>query len=61
MSWVLLIMQILHTKLSAKSDTGIKSAILYDGSITEFDSRLCGFDIGTCLEVFTFLLWYISC
>ena len=31
------------------------------GSITEFDPRLCGFDIGTCLEVFTILLWYISC
>ncbi|XP_034897464.1 small RNA 2'-O-methyltransferase isoform X3 [Populus alba] len=43
--------KILHAKLSAKSDTGIKSAILYDGSITEFDPRLCGFDIGTCLEV----------
>ncbi|XP_065847121.1 small RNA 2'-O-methyltransferase [Euphorbia lathyris] len=41
--------KILHSKLS--SETGIKSAILYDGSITQFDSRLCGFDIGTCLEV----------
>lgn len=43
--------KILHAKLSAKSDAGIKSAILYHGSITEFDPRLCGFDIGTCLEV----------
>ncbi|KAK9267391.1 hypothetical protein L1049_009816 [Liquidambar formosana] len=30
---------------------GIKSALLYEGSITVFDSRLYGFDIGTCLEV----------
>lgn len=45
------ILQILHSKLSMKSDTGIKSAVIYDGSITDFDSRLCGFDIGTCLEV----------
>ncbi|OAY47297.1 small RNA 2'-O-methyltransferase isoform X1 [Manihot esculenta] len=43
--------KILHSKLSMKSDTGIKSAVIYDGSITDFDSRLCGFDIGTCLEV----------
>ncbi|XP_030969522.1 small RNA 2'-O-methyltransferase-like isoform X1 [Quercus lobata] len=41
--------KILHSKLS--NNTGINSAILYDGSITDFDSRLCGFDIGTCLEV----------
>ncbi|KAF2317921.1 hypothetical protein GH714_041243 [Hevea brasiliensis] len=43
--------KILHSKLSTKSDTSIKSAVLYDGSITDFDFRLCGFDIGTCLEV----------
>ena len=44
--------QILHSKLNAnEASAGIKSAILYDGSITEFDPRLCGFDIGTCLEV----------
>ncbi|XP_044496175.1 small RNA 2'-O-methyltransferase isoform X3 [Mangifera indica] len=48
--------KILHSKLNSKLDpavsyTGIKSAVLYDGSITVFDSRLCGFDIGTCLEV----------
>ncbi|KAH7568467.1 hypothetical protein ACOSP7_011433 [Xanthoceras sorbifolium] len=47
--------KILHSKLSTKSDVlpynGVKSAVLYDGSITMFDSRLRGFDIGTCLEV----------
>ncbi|GMN54677.1 hypothetical protein TIFTF001_023794 [Ficus carica] len=48
--------KILHSKLNTNSDADvqtndIKSAILYDGSITDFDSRLCGFDIGTCLEV----------
>lgn len=46
----------LHSKLNTNSDAdvplkGITSAILYDGSIIGFDSRLCGFDIGTCLEV----------
>lgn len=49
-------MQILYSKLSTSSDanassTFIKSVLLYDGSITIFDSRLYGFDIGTCLEV----------
>ncbi|KAL5977367.1 hypothetical protein ACLOJK_021713 [Asimina triloba] len=48
--------KILHSKLSADShpkvqSKGIRSAILYDGSITDFDHRLYGFDIGTCLEV----------
>ncbi|KAI4370929.1 hypothetical protein MLD38_019220 [Melastoma candidum] len=48
--------KILHTKLNKSIDadspcSSIESAILYDGSITEFDSRLQGFDIGTCLEV----------
>ncbi|KAL6983228.1 hypothetical protein U1Q18_016619 [Sarracenia purpurea var. burkii] len=48
--------KVLHSKLSASFDTpssttNIKSALLYDGSITVFDSRLYGFDIGTCLEV----------
>ncbi|GAV65633.1 dsrm domain-containing protein/Methyltransf_23 domain-containing protein [Cephalotus follicularis] len=48
--------KMLHSKLSTKSDADascaiIKSAVLYDGSITDFDSRLHGFDIGTCLEV----------
>ncbi|RZC48344.1 hypothetical protein C5167_041297 [Papaver somniferum] len=31
--------------------SSIKAALLYDGSITTFDTRLYGFDIGTCLEV----------
>ncbi|XWS11515.1 hypothetical protein CRYUN_Cryun37aG0004700 [Craigia yunnanensis] len=48
--------KVLHSKLTTKSDPdapgrSIKSAVLYDGSITDFDSRLCGFDLGTCLEV----------
>ncbi|PIA31125.1 hypothetical protein AQUCO_05200014v1 [Aquilegia coerulea] len=48
--------KVLHSKLNAKSEaltsnTSIKSALLYDGSITVFDQRLYGFDIGTCLEV----------
>ncbi|TVU41504.1 hypothetical protein EJB05_15030 [Eragrostis curvula] len=43
----------LHQKLSKKSSvqTSVPSAVLYDGSIAEFDSRLYGVDIGTCLEV----------
>ncbi|KAL9452885.1 hypothetical protein AB3S75_008634 [Citrus x aurantiifolia] len=48
--------KIIHSKLSKKLDaavpcTDVKSAVLYDGSVTVFDSRLHGFDIGTCLEV----------
>ncbi|KAG6696325.1 hypothetical protein I3842_09G142000 [Carya illinoinensis] len=48
--------KILHSKLSRNTDGNapiacVKSTILYDGSVTDFDSRLCGFDIGTCLEV----------
>nr|CAD1832064.1 unnamed protein product [Ananas comosus var. bracteatus] len=43
--------KVLHQKLSKTSLNQMKSAELYDGSITDFDSRLCGFDIGTCLEV----------
>ncbi|GMP71654.1 hypothetical protein CsSME_00029978 [Camellia sinensis var. sinensis] len=48
--------KIIHAKLSRSSDAtvpsaGLKSAVLYYGSITDFDSRLYGFDIGTCLEV----------
>jgi hypothetical protein len=31
--------------------TTVPTAVLYDGSIIDFDSRLYGFDIGTCLEV----------
>lgn len=42
----------LNTNLDSEAPSNrIKSAILYEGSITIFDSRLCGFDIGTCLEV----------
>ncbi|RLM86804.1 small RNA 2' [Panicum miliaceum] len=43
----------LHQKLSKKSlvQTTVPTAVLFDGSITDFDSRLYGFDIGTCLEV----------
>ncbi|KAL0300548.1 UNVERIFIED_CONTAM: Small RNA 2'-O-methyltransferase [Sesamum radiatum] len=46
----------LHSKLnrlldSKEPSSKIKSAVLYDGSITKCDSRLHGFDIGTCLEV----------
>lgn len=48
--------KMLHSKLNSKLDNKvpsnrIKSAVLYEGSITNFDSRLCDFDIGTCLEV----------
>ncbi|KAJ7969133.1 Small RNA 2'-O-methyltransferase [Quillaja saponaria] len=48
--------KVLHSKLGMNLDAdvpyrGIKSVVLYDGSITTFDSRLSGFDIGTCLEV----------
>lgn len=48
--------KVLNSKLDANPDAGvtrtdIKSVILYEGSITNFDSRLHGFDIGTCLEV----------
>lgn len=48
----LVLFQILHLKLSANPSRSIRSAMLYDGSITDFDSRLREFDIGTCLEVF---------
>nr|CAB3455757.1 unnamed protein product [Digitaria exilis] len=43
----------LHQKLSKKLlvQTTVPTAVLYDGSITDYDSRLYGFDIGTCLEV----------
>jgi hypothetical protein len=45
--------QVLNSKLDAGvTSKHIKSLILYEGSITNFDSRLHGFDIGTCLEVF---------
>ncbi|KAI3466880.1 hypothetical protein Pfo_023543 [Paulownia fortunei] len=46
----------LHAKLnrlldSKEPSSKIKSAVLYYGSITKFDSRLCNFDIAACLEV----------
>ncbi|XP_006657468.1 small RNA 2'-O-methyltransferase [Oryza brachyantha] len=43
----------LHQKLSRKSlmQTSVPTAVLYDGSITDFDSRIYRYDIGTCLEV----------
>ncbi|KAK7363261.1 hypothetical protein VNO77_05397 [Canavalia gladiata] len=48
--------KVLNSKLVTNSDAGvqwtsIKSVVLYEGSITNFGSRLHGFDIGTCLEV----------
>lgn len=43
--------KLLHTKLNSLPDSKIKSAVLYDGNITKFDSQLHGFDIATCLEV----------
>ncbi|WVZ50271.1 hypothetical protein U9M48_001543, partial [Paspalum notatum var. saurae] len=44
----------LHQKLSNKSltQTTVRSAVLYDGSITNYDSRLYDFD--TCLEASLF-------
>ncbi|VAH46033.1 unnamed protein product [Triticum turgidum subsp. durum] len=43
----------LHQKLSKKLllQSSVPTAVLYHGSVTDFDSRLYGFDIGTCLEV----------
>lgn len=46
----------LHPKLNRNSSAEVpsnetKSVLLYKGSVTNFDSRLYGFDIGTCLEV----------
>ncbi|RAL41981.1 hypothetical protein DM860_016356 [Cuscuta australis] len=48
--------KVIHQKLSANIDTKLSSnkvkyAALFYGSITNFDSRLRGFDIATCLEV----------
>lgn len=56
---IILNFQILHSKLNgnieAEQPTNrIKSALLYDGSILTCDSRLCGYDIATCLEVIGF-------
>ncbi|KAJ9565629.1 hypothetical protein OSB04_001595 [Centaurea solstitialis] len=46
----------LHSKLSRNrtssgQHSGLKHALLLEGSITTFDSRVYGCDIGTCLEV----------
>ncbi|XP_022896891.1 small RNA 2'-O-methyltransferase-like isoform X1 [Olea europaea var. sylvestris] len=46
----------LHPKLNRNSSAEVpsnetRSVLLYKGSVTNFDSRLYGFDIGTCLEV----------
>lgn len=59
---LILPMQLLHSKLNRLSDSNdpsskIKSAVLYDGSITNFDSRLRDIDIATCLEVLTSPFW----
>ncbi|XP_056692780.1 small RNA 2'-O-methyltransferase isoform X4 [Spinacia oleracea] len=47
--------KVLNTKLekleAVMPRSMIKLAVLYEGSITAFDSRLSGYDIGTCLEV----------
>lgn len=53
----LLTRQILHAKLAKEEEedsaagSSVRSAVLYGGSITDYDSRLHGFDVGTCLEV----------
>ncbi|KAJ3679356.1 hypothetical protein LUZ60_017367 [Juncus effusus] len=45
--------KVLHQKLSKNCamQACLKSAVLYDGSITDFDARLYKFDIATCIEV----------
>ncbi|KAJ4806377.1 Small RNA methyltransferase [Rhynchospora pubera] len=45
--------KVLHQKLSnhCAMRACLKSAVLYDGSITDFDAQLYNFDIGTCIEV----------
>ncbi|KAF3332305.1 small RNA 2'-O-methyltransferase-like isoform X1 [Carex littledalei] len=45
--------KVLHQKLSKNCPMRacLRSAVLYDGSIMDFDARLYNFDIGTCLEV----------
>lgn len=55
------LLQLLHVKLNKLLDSkeqrsNIRSAALYDGSITKFDSQLHGFDIATCLEVLSLSL-----
>ncbi|KAL3344934.1 hypothetical protein AABB24_024071 [Solanum stoloniferum] len=58
--------KILHSKLSGNIEAeqpinSIKSAILYDGSILTCDSRLCGYDIATCLEVIEHMEEHDAC
>ncbi|KAM3361751.1 small RNA 2'-O-methyltransferase [Capsicum galapagoense] len=58
--------KILHSKLNgnieAEQPTNrIKSALLYDGSILTCDSRLCGYDIATCLEVIEHMEEHDAC
>ncbi|KAJ8545290.1 hypothetical protein K7X08_017873 [Anisodus acutangulus] len=58
--------KILHSKLNgnieAEQPTNrVKSAILYEGSILTCDSRLCGYDIATCLEVIEHMEEYDAC
>ncbi|MCD7469664.1 Small RNA 2'-O-methyltransferase [Datura stramonium] len=58
--------KILHSKLNgnieAEQPTNrIKSAILYEGSILACDSRLCGYDIATCLEVIEHMEEHDAC
>ncbi|XP_059288742.1 small RNA 2'-O-methyltransferase-like [Lycium ferocissimum] len=58
--------KILHSKLNGNTEAeqptnGIKSAILYKGSILTCDSRLCGYDIATCLEVIEHMEEHDAC
>ncbi|KAK6797161.1 hypothetical protein RDI58_004863 [Solanum bulbocastanum] len=58
--------KILHSKLNGNIEAeqpinSIKSAILYDGSILTCDSRLCGYDIATCLEVIEHMEEHDAC
>lgn len=48
--------KVLHSKLgvdhkSRLATASFKSAFIYEGSITEFDRRVHGFDVATCIEV----------
>lgn len=48
--------KVLHSKLgmdhkSRLATDSFKSAFIYEGSITEFDQRIHGFDVATCIEV----------
>lgn len=58
--------KILHSKLNGNIEAEqltnrIKSAILYRGSILTCDSRLCGYDIATCLEVIEHMEEHEAC